>query len=254
MKSLSVVLVLVSFMMSAAVWSETLTIRSDNWYPINGEAGTDKQGFMIDIAAAIMKKHDISVDYQTMPWERSLREVRDGAYDCVVGAYKEDAPDFIFPDEAWGMDQNIFYVTKNNPWVYKGMESLKGQSIGLIGGYAYEEEFDKHAEANKRSGGFQFVNADNALEQNIKKLLSNRITATVESPLVMAAKLKEMGLAGKLTPAGHLSEPTEMYIACAPNSERTAKFVKLLSEGLRELRASGELTRILDHYGLQDWK
>ena len=254
MKSLSVALILFCSAICAAAFAETLTISADNWYPINGEPGTDKQGYMIDIASAIMKKHDVVVDYQTMPWERSLREVRDGAFDCVVGAYKEDAPDFVFPEEAWGMDQNIFFVTKNNPWVYKGMESLSGQSIGLIGGYAYEEEFDKYAETNKRTGGFQFVNADNALEQNIKKLLSNRITATVESPLVMAAKLKEMGHAGKLKAAGHLSEPTEMYIACAPNSERTAKFVKLLGDGLRDLRASGELSKILDHYGLEDWK
>ncbi len=240
--------------LAATVAADTLSIRADNWFPMNGDPNSDHPGYMIEMATAIMAEHGVSIDYRTMPWKRALESVRNGAFDCVVGAYKEDAPDFAYPDAPWGMDQPMFYVVKGSPWKYAGLESLADQKVGVIGGYAYEEAFDKHVEAHQESAMFQVLSADNALEQNIKKLLAQRITTTVESHLVMAAKLKELQLVGSLVKAGALRDPIEMYIACTPDNKRTATFAQQLGEGTKKLRTSGKLKEILDRYGLDDWQ
>ncbi|WP_157729877.1 transporter substrate-binding domain-containing protein [Bacterioplanes sanyensis] len=96
----SVMLMLLLPIVAAA---QTLSIRSDTWYPMNGDPQADKPGFMIEIAKAIFEPQGITIDYRLMPWERALSEVRAGRIDCVVGAYVEDAPDFVFPEQPWGL-------------------------------------------------------------------------------------------------------------------------------------------------------
>ena len=51
---------------------------------------------MIELAQRIAAEAGHQIDYKIMPWERSVLKVRRGDFDCVVGAYKEDSPDFIF--------------------------------------------------------------------------------------------------------------------------------------------------------------
>jgi polar amino acid transport system substrate-binding protein len=233
---------------------EPLSIRADVWFPINGLPNSDKPGYMIEMASIIMKKHGREVDYRTMPWERSLDQVRKGNFDCVVGAYKDDAPDFLFPELPWGRIETLFYTKHDSNWTYTGIDSLPSISIGTIGGYAYSEEFDAYVEQNKSTSKVQVINANNALEQNIKKLLAGRIDALVESDLVLEAKLQEMGLEDQLKPAGQLIGTTEMYIACSPDKKGMNDIVQQLNDGLIQLRDRGELKPILTKYGLKDWK
>lgn len=242
------------FLLSTLSHANTVTIRADEWYPINGVPGAKNPGYMIELAQVILAKHGHTVEYRSMPWERSLKEVRRGSFDCVVGAYKEDAPDFIFPDNAWGSIESTFYVKNETAWRYTNMDSLKNIVIGAIGGYAYSEEFDEYIKQNKGKGKVQVINANNALEQNIKKLLKGRIDVVIESHLVMEAKLKSMKATDKVKSAGVLVEAENMYIACSPAKSTSKEYVKLFSDGIKELRTTGKLKEILGKYGLKDWQ
>jgi polar amino acid transport system substrate-binding protein len=238
---------------STQAYSDTVSIRADNWFPMNGDPKSATPGYMIELATRIFGDAGHTVDYRTMPWERAVKSVREGEFDCVVGAYPEDAPDFIYPKASWGLDEAAFYVKKNEAWRYTGLESLSTIKLGLVGGYAYDEAFDNYIKENNK-GNYQFIKGDNALENNIKKILAGRLTATVESPLVMLAKLKEMGHQGEIVEAGKLGEPSDMYIACSPAKKSSKALINLVDEGTSQLRQSGELQKILDKYGLKDWK
>ncbi|MDI9244177.1 transporter substrate-binding domain-containing protein [Marinobacter sp. CHS3-4] len=252
MKPYALSFTLVTCLLTTVVQADTITIRADSWYPMNGDPGSEKPGYMIELARAVFEPAGHEVDYGVMPWERAVRSVRSGEFDCVVGAYKEDAPDFIFPEESWGHDETHLWVTPSNDWRYNGVQSLDGVTVGMIGGYAYAGDFDAYFEANPEQA--QFVYANNALEQNIKKVVGGRIDATAESPSVMRAKLKDMGMQGKLTSAGALAEAVPMYIACSPANDRSKAYADLVDSGTRELRKSGKMKALLDRYGLEDWK
>ncbi|PAV25065.1 hypothetical protein CF392_12915 [Tamilnaduibacter salinus] len=244
------VLVLFSFTLSAS--ADTVSIRADSWYPMNGDPRSDKPGYMIELAETIFGQHGYEVDYQNLPWERSLQSVRRGNHDCVVGAYEADAPDFIFPDTPWGYDQSAFYVDNDSTWQYEGLESLSSVTMAIIGGYAYGEAFDAYVQSHPEQ--VQSLNANNALEQNIRKVAGGRVDVLIESPAVLEAQLQDMGMSGQLKQAGTLGDPVPMYIACSPaNAERSNQLVELVSQGTRALRESGELERIMNRYGLDTW-
>lgn len=252
MKRFTLASISLALLTAGPIHADTITIRADSWYPMNGDPGADKPGYMIELARAVFEPAGHTVDYGVMPWERAVNSVRSGDYDCVVGAYKEDAPDFIFPEESWGDDETHLWVTADSNWRYTGLDSLDGKNIGLIGGYAYADDFDAYTE--NHPGQVQFINANNALEQNIKKVIGGRIDTTAESPSVMRAKLKDLGMDGKLVSAGPLAEPVPMYIACSPATGNSETYTDLIDSGTRKLRESGELKTILDRYGLEDWK
>ncbi|GAB3037768.1 substrate-binding periplasmic protein [Bowmanella dokdonensis] len=234
-----------------SVFADTISIRADEWYPINGEPGAAKPGFMIELAEKVFGAAGHTVDYKLMPWERALDSVRKGDFDCVVGAYKEDAPDFVFPDEFWGYDDTAFFTRSGHNWSFDGLDSLLTQKVAVINGYAYGDELDALIEANP--GVFQGLGGNDALEKNIKKLEAGRVDVVIESPSVMQAKLKDMGVSG-IGMAGTMNEPSEMYIACSPAKASSKDYVALVDKGTRALRESGELDAILAKYGMSDWK
>jgi polar amino acid transport system substrate-binding protein len=94
-KNLCVLLLLVSTQINA----ETVTIRSDSWFPINGTPGDELPGFQIELAQRTFE----SIDYRLMPWGRAVEQVGAGKFDCVVGAYIDDTPGFVLPTENWGI-------------------------------------------------------------------------------------------------------------------------------------------------------
>lgn len=232
--------------------AETVVIRADHWFPMNGKPGDANPGFMIEIAKRTLAQGGHSVDYDLMPWERALHSAENGTIDCVVGAYKSDAPNLLFPENSQGLDATGTFVKKGSSWRYSDLDGLKSVQIGAIAGYSYGDDLDAFIEQNPQK--VQLLSGDTALEQNIRKLLGGRIDVILESPAVFSAKLKELNLMGQTEFAGAIGEPENLYIACTPKKESSKTYIKMISDGTQQLRQSGELKKILEKYGLSDWQ
>lgn len=239
-------------LLTGAVQADTVSIRADHWYPMNGTPGDAKPGFMIEIAQQSLAKAGHTVDYALMPWERALNSAESGEIDCVVGAYKSDAPNLLFPEHSQGVDTTGTFVKAGSSWRYADLETLKVVRVGAITGYSYGDELDAFIEQNPQK--IQLLSGDTALEQNIRKLLSGRIDVILESPAVFNAKIKDLDLQGQTEFAGAIGAPENLYVACTPRKESSKAYIKLISDGTQELRQSGELKKILDKYGLSDWQ
>ncbi|MCX6119251.1 MAG: transporter substrate-binding domain-containing protein, partial [Proteobacteria bacterium] len=97
----------------------------------------------------------------------------------------------------------------------------------------------------------QVVTGDKALLQNVKKLQSGRIDALVENEMVMNFSLRKYHIAG-LESIGCEPE-TPLFVAFSPKKDSSQKIVKLIDEGLAEMRKSGRFAKILERYGAKDW-
>lgn len=235
--------------------SDVIRIGADIWYPFNGEPDSPKPGYMIELASRIWSEAGHSVDYQVMPWERAIDEARAGELDCIVGTTLDEAPDFLFPDQPLGMDESYIFVLKNNDWEYTGIPSLAEIRIGIVGGYSYDDgEFDDYVASQVGSPTVQVMKGNNALDQNLRKLISRRIDALVESPMVMHARLQQIEDAPAVRVAGRIGSVTPLYIACSPSNPMAATYVRELNDGIVRMRISGELERLLDGYNLRDWQ
>ena len=244
------IILLLSTVWMNSLLAETITIRADYWYPMNGDPNSEKPGYMIELAKAIFEPNGIAVDYQLMPWPRAIQQVRLGHHDCVVGAYKESVPDFTFAHDHWGMDQTLFYKLKGDTWEYTGnLDDLIGRKVGVIRAYSYGAELDKVF----KSLNAQSASGDNAIETNIKKMFSGRIDTLIESYYVMQTKLSELNLTKRIVSAGDSQQGQPMYLACSPESKRSKRFIRIVNEAMPKLKNNGQLKRILNKYDIQVW-
>lgn len=235
--------------------ADTIRIRADEWLPYNGPSSEQPPGYMIEMARKIAEAAGHTVEYRHMPWEDALAAVREGRFDCVVGATRSDAPGFVYADQHWGLSSVAMYALSDSPWRYTDISSLDGVRLGVIPDYSYSDELDayiqEHGDDPQRvvkvsSGGRVAMNA-------ASRLISRRIDVFAEDPNVMRQTLNTLNLSERIVERGRAKEADPIYIACTPADPRGARYAKLFSDGTNGLRESGDLARILAGYGMRDW-
>jgi polar amino acid transport system substrate-binding protein len=235
--------------------AQTVSFRADNWYPFNGTPGDAKPGYGVEVLKAVFEKSGGKVDYAVIPWKRAVSEAEKGAINGVIGALKSDTPDFVFPEEPIGMFEPIFFVRKDSAWKFTGMDSLKGKRLGILNGYSYGEKVDAYVKQNQ--GNAQAIDestGDNPGEQAIRKLQAGRIDVFVEVGTVFWAQVAKPGLnKDDFMAVGQASDPEPIYVSFSPKKDDAKALAARLTTGIRELRSSGELAKILAKYEVKDW-
>ena len=209
-------------------------------------------GYGVEIAKQVFEEAGHTFKYLNVPWTRAVKNTRIGKYNAIIGAYKEEAPDFVFPEEEFGVSRYAFYAKRGSLWTYAGIESLQSEKIGLIKGYSYGEELNAYFDKNAQR--VQYAFGDDPLFQNIKKLLAGRFDILIAGENVMIYKIKEMGVVGEVINVGVTDVRGNLYIAFSPTNKKSVKYAEIFSKGIRNLKESGELDQILDRYGLHYWK
>ena len=235
--------------------AKTISIVADLWPPFNGNPYSDFEGYMVDITRAVFEAKGFEVRYIILPWTRAVSGTRSGIYTGIIGASKNDAKDFVFPQEELARNVLAFYVLKGNPWRFKGIDSIKNIKLGTIAGYDYRSWLNEYIQKNSDiSSRVQIVSGKRPLQRNIRKLLAGRIDVIVDNEAAIRWGAEGMGVLGDVQVAGYGEEPSYCYIAFSPSLPESESYAELLSQGIVELRENGNLQKILDKYGLIDWK
>lgn len=237
-----------------ASFAEHISIAADRWCPFNCEAGSELPGFMVEVAERVFSKHGYEVEYIEMNWSRAIQEARKGEVNAIMGGFKSDAPDFVYPKEELAVLENRFFVRKESDWVYKGIDSLKTVQLGAILGYDYGNELRAYIQESGAEEVTILNGEYHPLSHGIKLLKRHRIDVLIETGPVFWYNAKKLGLADEFKVVGLTKKAAPAYIAFSPALEDSSRYAQILSEGIRGLRASGELASILAKYGLEDWK
>jgi len=240
------------FLVPAPVIADEITIVADEWPPYCGKPDSIQVGYGIEIAKHVFASAGHTVNYIVTPWTRAIADTRAGKYNAIIGAYKEEAPDFVFPEEEFGIAKDAFYAKTASTWTYEGLESLRAIKIGAIKGYSYGEELDTYFK--KKPQRVQYVYGDDPILQNIKKLLLGRVDVIIACENVLLHKSKEMGEPGKVINVGGTGVSGKLYIAFSPKILKSKEYADIFTKGLRKLKDSGELEKILARYGLTYWE
>lgn len=240
----------------AAAGHKIITLAADERCPYSCNAQIElAPGYLVDIATAIFEKRGYTIDFQLLSWNRAVDEARKGRINGIVGAYKEEAPDFIFPSDNLGKTTVTFFVRKEKNWHYNGIKSLDTVDLGVIDGYSYgTTEFDNYINEFKGTQKIQMAVGEDPLPKNLRKLLLGRIDATVDDVTVVNRAIKSLGYTDHFRQAGTLSKGNSIYIAFSPALPESKEYAQILSKGLVELRQSGKLKKILAAYHLTDWQ
>lgn len=253
-KKILLLFTLMALFPSAGI-ADVITIRADEWSPYNGIPNSAKPGYAIELAQVIFAKAGHTIDYKNLNWARATKEVLAGKYDCAIGATTGDIEGAVFPKESMGSSTNAFFVKKGAAWRLDGVNSLKSVSVAIIRDYAYGDDYDAYFKSVKNPRKVQIVSGDAPLDLNIKKLIAGRVDVVIEDKNVFNAKAAEMNVADKVEFAGADADDisNDLFLAFSPKKPKSQEYAKIWDDGIRTMRANGELQKILAKYGLEDW-
>ncbi len=236
---------------------ETLVLAADNWCPYNCDPASDRPGYVVELARAIFHERSIAVDYQQISWSRSLQLVRTGQVSGLIGVTPREAPELVFPQEPVGISHNSYWTLKSSRWRFNGPRSLDNLQVGVIQHYDYGEPLNTYLNDPANSLHIQWLSGPNALVQNLKKLAASRVDVVVEDEAVVRYMARKTGLLERFRLAGverSARGEDDVYLAFSSRDPHARQHARTLDAGIRALRRSGELARILARYGLRDWR
>jgi polar amino acid transport system substrate-binding protein len=248
----------ISFILLFSVFNsaaETIRVAADYWCPFNCQPQSAAPGFMIEIAQQVFSQQGHQLEYLQLPWPRAISEARRGKINAIVGAFTGDAPDFIFPENELALISNVFFTRAQSQWHYQDISSLETITLGAIVDYDYGPWLNDYLEKHKHTNKVELLSGKNSpLKRGIKMLQKGRIEAFVEAEPVFWYTTNKMAIAEQFKKAGIASEPSKVFIAFSPAVAQSHHYAKILSEGIKAMRESGQLQKILAKYGLKDWQ
>ena len=255
------VILAVFILLPATAFPDTILLKSDTWCPYNCALDAKLPGYTIEIAKRIFEKAGHKLKYEIAPWSRALKLVKEDDITAIVGVTKNEAPELIFPEQEFGISDIHFFKRKGFDWIFAGTESLKNVRVGIMDDYEYGTELDEYFEKNRNTKMVQIIKAKEPLVLNIRKLLRDRIDVIPEDKAVFIHTANSMGVWDKIEDAGidpiiskEGLDESKLYIAFSPKNPKSKEYAKLITNGIEQMRLSGELSEILAKYRLTDWR
>ncbi len=227
-----------------------LSVRGDYWCPYNCKPQDTKPGYLIEILQNTFGKDRIN--YEVMNWARAIIETRKGENDVIVGAAKEDAPDLLF-STSLGLSDNCFYALKNSKFDFKGLDSLKNLTLGVIKDYSYYKDLNDYIKknlSNKNRIAEHF--GDNIQERMLAKLMLKRLDVIVEDSNVIDYIIKKKPEMSEIVKIKCV-DVGNIFIAFSPKKPESAQQVKVLNSHVKEMIKNGEMMNILKKYSIKPW-
>jgi polar amino acid transport system substrate-binding protein len=234
---------------SVAAADEVVLVSPDYWCPFSCKAGDAQEGFTVDIIREIFFGAGHTIRLVNENYSRALLDVRSGRFTATPSTFRDEAPDFVFPEVPISRNRYCFYVGPFSGWRFTGPDSLQGRHTGLIRDYSYGAELDPLVRS--QPDAFESLSGDNLTQRMVQLVLAGRLDGFVEEENLVSYTLARHP-EWKLRTAGCLSA-SYAYMALSPANPKAQAYARLFSEGMIRLRKSGRLKAILANYGLQVW-
>ena len=101
------------------------------------------QGYSWDVLRESFHEMGYTIDLSITPWVRAVKNVKNGKADILfpTGKNAERQMIFHYSDEPINLANYIVYVRADNQIEWKGLESLKGRTIGVKRGFSYGDKW-----------------------------------------------------------------------------------------------------------------
>lgn len=237
--------------------AKTTTLRvvaPDYWCPFSCVAGSAHEGFAVEIARAALAQQGIKMTYQNMPYDRALYEVRKGTtVDAAIPIMPSEAPDLFFHQVPVSATTYCFYTNDQSSWNFTDIDALEGIQFVATSGYHYGDELMAYVE-RQRQKGVHLITGSNVPDRMIRMVLGGQYDALLDDSRLVSYVVSRNSYASPLRQAGCLPLLQHGFLALSPALADARELAQRFDEGIRALRSTGELRRILDRYSVDDWQ
>lgn len=236
---------LFSLMLSTALPAETLRLVANAWPPFTG-AQLQNNGLATDLVSTALQRAGYTSEYHEVPWARALQGIETDRYDVLVPTW------FATERQAYGLYSEPYLTNRirfmrriGSTIEFKQLDDLLPYTIAVARGFAYAPTFDSDARLHKEVVS-SFATA-------ARMLAAGRVDLTLEDEWVakyyLSHELAELSPALEFLPVPLSESP--LHILVRRKHPQSGKIVSAFNQALRDMRADGSYTAILQRHGLQ---
>lgn len=236
-----VTLFLCSLLLSP-IQAQELSVVANIWPPYVDESLPEK-GLAMKIIQTAFERVGYKPQIRIEQWEKALQGSKMGVYDVVGAVWKTDSREkkLIFSDSY--LNNNIVFIANSsNEIKYDSLSDLHGLLVGILKGYAYDEQFMKDPKILKFKA--------NRLTQNLILVQQGKLDLAVADKRLALYELKHfMGNnreAFRFLPKNLTTR--KLYIAAPRSNAESKTVIKKFNEGLAAIKNDGTYQKILESY------
>jgi polar amino acid transport system substrate-binding protein len=218
---------------------QRIKVATEEW---ESNTNADGTGSFFEMIQAVYAMDGIAMEFQIVPYERSVEMTRTNEVDAWVAAYDEEEDFALFPD--WHFDADIVTAVfkKERFPEFSGVESLEGNVVSWIRGYAYDEYIETDMEI------YRLDKRTSAMEM----LVRDRIDIYLDADAEIQGMISDREFNRKINFWKESYEFKEilrlnLYLAFA-DTERGKRLIEIWDTNFPILLESGEIQRIYDKY------
>ncbi len=212
------------------------------WAPHYG-TGLPEKGLTTALVKAAFKAGGHNAEVEFIPWERALKEVREGLHDIVMGAYynEDRAQIYHMSDQIYSLDLVLVARPGLGVKSYQSLQELRKYKIGISRGYANSKKFDSADYLDKHPATTPTL--------NIRKLFRGRIDLAVMNYDLFRYNAKLEGFC--VGNVEFLEPPLDtpyLHIMASREIGDGEKIINDFNSGLKAIKDSGEFLRIFNRF------
>lgn len=212
----------------------------------NGLAGSD-----VDLLRELFRRTGVPLEISYLPWKRAFAAAQDGRVDglCSCSYAADREADFLFSDEIGRVSVGIFSLAQSGgaaPSAVDSLQALKqaglsGKTIGVVGGYALEEDIDK-------VGIPRDLASDD--ERALDMLTRRRYDYlySYEAPIKFLVRYPRPGQAATPQVAYREIRGSPYFLCLSRKVAGSDRLLGALNKALAGMHKDGTIDRILDQY------
>ncbi|MEK6733566.1 MAG: transporter substrate-binding domain-containing protein [Pseudomonadota bacterium] len=256
MKRFLVIITSLIFSLSAIANQKEIVIAADPWCPWNCDS-QDKPGIAVDLVKIIFEPYGYKIKYEIMPWERAIKLVAQGEITAIIGASPNDADtkNFIYPTTYLNYSNNVYTIRSDSNFVLTDGKSLQKKMIGVVAGYHFQSMLGSYIDIHYNDKKIiDLAYGKNAPQQNIEKLINNKIDIYVDDAYVIQYNAYLLDVTQKIRVGGSLNEDTGSYIGFSPTFAESKKLANIYDKEFAKIKKNGLYKKILSKYGIYEFR
>lgn len=222
---------------------DNLRIAISDWPPYV-ETTAPSQGLAIEIVRTALDRIGYDMALTDEPWSRTLEGATIGVYDALAAAWYNPQRGRLFLfSQPYLINEIKFIKRRGSPFQFRTMDDLRGQVIGIVKDYAYDDRFDQ------ARGLTRFVN--NHVLENLLLMLQGQVDVTLDDERVLSYEIDQY-MANSRDRFEILPEPFARRGLCFAMSRQHPKareIIRNFDAEIREMQADGTFRQILAKYG-----
>lgn len=253
-------MLLAAIVLPKSVLAETIKVCLDPWPPMTifTTETQNRRGVVIDIMSDIYEKAGFTLEIFQVPYARGLQMVSDGL--CDMLPEKEFSPlideNFVYADQATFAYPTAFIIRRDDPWRYKGIDSVYGRRIATGEGWDYSsmsKAYQNHLDAPANKDLIETIAGDaNVVERIMTMIAVGRVDMYADNVLVLNYVLNKTGLKETLqivSPGLEKNLVEKPIFSLKLPAEKRRKLIAIWDKGRRSLNDE-DIRRYLQRYNL----